>query len=93
MKLTKTAGKNTLSVTRKEWERIGKQNGWMKTAQPGPPKLNRVAVTVEMTFDKAPGVDPVEQARKVLTRLVQSDPGSPLRHWHILDYKDVAEFD
>ena len=34
MKLTKTAaGKITLQITRREWERIGRQKGWTKTAR------------------------------------------------------------
>ena len=33
MRLTKTAsGKPSISMTRKEWEKIGKQNGWTKKA-------------------------------------------------------------
>lgn len=34
MKLTKTAsGKTALTITRMDWEKIGKQNGWIKEAQ------------------------------------------------------------
>ena len=36
MKLTKTANKTSLKITKAEWEKIGNDNGWMKKAQSNP---------------------------------------------------------
>jgi hypothetical protein len=40
MKLTKTAGKTSLSITRTEWEKIGTQNGWTKAADSHPAEVD-----------------------------------------------------
>ena len=35
MKITKTASGNKISISKKEWESMGKKAGWIKTAQMG----------------------------------------------------------
>lgn len=57
MKIQKTAeGKNKLSITKSEWEKIGNEQGWMKKAQVGP---------MAQPQNPAPAVDPAQVSRQI----------------------------
>ena len=60
MKLIKTANKTKLKLSRKEWEKIGSDNGWMKKSQLFPEDVETEGVETEGVETEGVEIEDVE---------------------------------